>query len=105
MSGKMKLPATQKKQDEHAGFTNAIDEFKALLKDKTHPDNQTNLYHSNTKKVIERMLQEADNLPEGQGVYGLFAFLLRTNLLQRDKMIDMELEISKLKNEIYKLKK
>lgn len=82
-----------------------FDEYKACLKDKTHPDNQTPAYHKNVQGTIHRVLAAASTLDEenpGEGIYAIFTLLLASNLKLKDKMIELEVENNKLKKQIKK---
>lgn len=96
-----------RKEDVRKKFVECLEDFKKLLADKTHPDNQTNAYHSNVKSVLTRMLSSADSLDKifpGEGIFGLIAMNFRSNLKLKDQIILMEVRIRELENEVRKSK-
>jgi len=93
------------KEDTRKKFGECLEDFKKLLSDKTHPDNQTNAYHSNVKSILTRMLSSADSLDKifpGEGIFGLIAMSFRANLKLKDQLISMEVRIRELENELRK---
>ncbi len=89
-------------------MTHAFDEYKALLRDKVHPDNQTAAYNKRVAVTLQRLLTAADELDSvvpGEGIFGLIVLCLRTNLKLKDQNVELESEVEKLKREINKLKK
>jgi hypothetical protein len=86
-------------------LSKVFDEYKELLRDKTHPDNQTEAYHKRVQGTLHRVLAAASQLDEqnpGEGIYALFTLSLATNLKLKDKMIELEVENNKLKKQIKK---
>jgi hypothetical protein len=86
----------------------AFNDYKKLLSDKTHPDNQTPGYHKNVVSTLNRLLVAADSLDEanpGEGIFGLIVLSLRSSLKLRDDNIKLALEIRELKREIDRVKK
>ena len=86
----------------------AFDDYKSLLKDKTHPDNQTPAYHKNAVSVLNRLLVAADELDElnpGEGIFGLIILSLRSSLRLRDENLRLEVKLSELEREIKRVKK
>jgi hypothetical protein len=78
-----------------------FEEYKNLLKDKTHPDNQTGAYHKNIQGTINRVLSAAYDLDQqnpGEGLFAIFALILASNLKLKDKVVEQEVEINRLKN-------
>lgn len=96
-----------KKQEVRIKFTSSLEEFKKILADKTHPDNQTAAYHNNVKSILSRLLSTADSLDKvfpGEGLFGLIVMSFRSSLKIKDEMIKMEVRIRDLELEIKKLK-
>ena len=97
-----------KRQEAKTRFAGVIEEFKKLLSDKTHPDNQTAAYHNNVKSILTRMLTTADELDKvvpGEGIFGLIILSLRSSLKMKDELIKTEVKIRELEREIKKLKR
>ena len=85
-----------------------IEEFKKLLADKTHSDNQTTSYHNNVKSILTRMLTTADDLDKvvpGEGIFGLIILSLRSSLKMKDELVKTEVKIRELERELKKLKR
>ena len=86
----------------------AFNDYKVLLADKTHPDNHTDVYNKNIMSVLNRLLVSADELDSenpGEGIFGLIVLGLRANLKLKDELVRAEVEISKLKKDVGRLKK
>lgn len=86
----------------------AINDFKSLLVDKTHPDNQTTSYQNNVISILNRLLVAADELDTnnpGEGIFGLIVLCLRSILKIKDDNVRLEVEILNLKREIERIKK
>lgn len=97
-----------KKTEAQNSVENAFNDFKKLLADKTHPDNQTPSYHKNVVSILNRLLVAADDLDgvnPGEGIFGLIVLSLRSILKIKDDNVRMEVEIRSLKREIGRLKK
>lgn len=97
-----------KRAEAQNSVESAFNEFKKLLADKTHPDNQTPAYHNNVVSVLNRLLVAADELDAsnpGEGIFGLIVLSLRSILKLRDDNVQLEVEIRELKKEIGRLKK
>jgi hypothetical protein len=97
-----------KKQELKTRFSAVIEEYKKLLGDKTHPDNQTAAYHNNVKSILTRLLTNADELDKvvpGEGIFGLIILSLRSSLKMRDELIKNEVKIRELERELKKLKR
>jgi len=97
-----------KKADAQSSVESAFNDFKKLLSDKIHPDNQTPAYHNNVVSVLNRLLVAADDLDgvnPGEGIFGLIVLSLRSILKLKDDNIGLEVEIRDLKREIGRLKK
>jgi hypothetical protein len=96
-----------KKQEARSRFTSALEDFKKILSDKTHPDNQTTAYHNNVKSILSRMLSFADSLDKvypGEGLFGLIVMNFRTSLKLKDEFIKLEVKVRELELEVKKLK-
>lgn len=86
----------------------AFDDFKEILSDKTHPDNQTSAYKKNVISTLNRLLVAADELDEinpGEGIFGLIILSLRSCLKLKEERLDLELKLAELKREVGRLKK
>ena len=62
------------KRDTSTKLEVSFEEFKTLLKDKTHPDNQTDAYRKNVLGTLNRLVvaaDEADALNPGEGIFSL----------------------------------
>lgn len=92
------LSRGQKKKESVA--EKAIKDYNALMEDKTHKDNQTEAYENNVKHILNSLLIAADELEQanpGEGIYSLIILALRNNIRLKDKIIDLECQIQKLK--------
>ena len=113
MSDDIKMPQNNRYLDSKANaakktIENAFDDFKNLLSDKTHPDNQTGAYKNNVVSILNRLLTAADELDSvnpGEGIFGLIVLCLRTNLKLKDDMVRLEVKNRELKREIERLRK
>ncbi len=94
--------------DPKSKLTMVFDEYKELLRDKTHPDNQTKAYTQNVITTLNRLVSaadELDNVNPGEGIFGLIILTLRANLALKDEVIKLEYELKEQKNEINRIKK
>ena len=113
MSDKIKLPTNNryvdsKKVNAKKSIESAFDDYKDLLGDKTHPDNQTGAYKNNVVGVLNRLLVAADELDSvnpGEGIFGLIVLCLRSNLKLKDEMVKLEVKNRELKLEVERLRK
>jgi hypothetical protein len=97
-----------KKAEAQSSVEGAFNDFKKLLGDKTHPENQTPGYHNNVVSTLNRLLVAADELDAinpGEGIFGLIVLSLRSTLKLKDDLVKMEVEARELKREIGRLKK
>lgn len=97
-----------KKVEAKGSVENAFNEFKKLISDKTHPDNQTPAYQNNVVSTLNRLLVSADELDAvnpGEGIFGLIVLCLRSILKVKDDNVRLEVEINNLKKEIRRLQK
>jgi len=97
-----------KKVKAQSDVEKAFNDFKQLLADKTHPDNQTPAYHNNVVSVLNRLLVAADELDgvnPGEGIFGLIILALRSSLKLSDENVKLEVEIRELRRELNRLKK
>ena len=109
----IKVPANNrymasKKDKAQSDVEAAFNEYKKLLSDKTHPDNQTPGYHKNVVATLNKLLVAADSLDEenpGEGIFGLIILALRSSLKLRDNNIIMSAEIRELRRELDRVKK
>ena len=109
----VKVPANNKymnskKEKAQSDIEAAFNDYKKLLADKTHPDNQTPAYHKNVISTLNRLLVAADSLDEenpGEGIFGLIILSLRSSLKLKDDNVKLSMEIREVKREIDRLKK
>jgi hypothetical protein len=97
-----------KKAKAKGKITDAFSDYKSLLSDKTHPDNQTDAYHNNVISILNRLLTSADDLDDinpGEGIFGLIILSLRSSLRLKDEIVKLEVENRSMRIEIEKLKK
>lgn len=97
-----------KKNQAKQNVESAIAEYKKILSDKTHPDNQTPAYQNNVIHVLNRLLSSADELDSknpGEGIFGLIVLSIRSALKLKDDHVRLEVEVNNLKREIERLKK
>jgi hypothetical protein len=97
-----------KKQEAKGHFSTTFDEYKELLKDRTHPDNHTQVYNTRIQKTLQRLLSAADSmdaLTPGEGIFGLIVLCLRSILRIKDENIRLEVKLRELEKEIDRLKK
>lgn len=97
-----------KKQEAKGHLTTVFDEYKDLLKDRTHPDNQNALYNKRVQKTLQRLLSAADNMDAhtpGEGIFGLIVLSLRSTLRVKDENVRLEHKVKELEKEIRRLKK
>lgn len=97
-----------KKQEAKGHVVTVFDEYKTLLKDRTHPDNQNALYNKRVQKTLQRLLSAADNMDShtpGEGIFGLIVLSLRSTLRVKDENVRLEHKLKELEKEIKRLKK
>lgn len=100
--------ADSKRQDAKRKIETAFGEFKALLNDKIHPDNQTAAFHKNVIATLNRLLSAAnehDEISPGEGIFGLIILSLRSILKLKDDNIRLEHKIRDLEKEVNKIRK
>jgi len=98
----------KKNVDARSGISKAFDEYKALLKDHTHPDNQTPAYNQRVVKTLQRLLtsaEELDSVSPGEGIFGLMVLALRTGLKLKDENVKLQKEVRDLRIEVRRLSK
>jgi hypothetical protein len=109
LSGNFKKRHTSDRPDTPiAKYEKAVEEYKALLEDKTHADNRTAAYNKNAMAVFNRLMVAADELDSqdpGAGVFGLIILSLRVSLSLKDKIIDLETKNRELERRIKRLDK
>ena len=97
-----------KKTEAQNTVENAFNDFKKILSDKIHPDNQTPAYHNNVVNILNRLLIAADELDgvnPGEGIFGLIVLSLRSILKLKDDNVKLEVELRELKRELGRIKK
>lgn len=96
-----------KRQEVQRRFSTVLEEFKKLLGDKTHPENQTAAYHKNVQGILGRMVSTADEIDQetpGGGIFALIALSLRSSLRMKDELVKQEVRIRDMEREIKQLK-
>lgn len=110
----LKLSANYKKKQEMRPestlekYEKAIDEFKKLLQDKVHAENQTAAYKKNVTTIINRLLVAADELDAeepGKGIFGLIVVALSSTLNLKDKLLNLEVKNRELEIRLKRLEK
>lgn len=84
-------------------YEKAVEEYKALLEDKTHPDNRTAAYNKNAMAIFNRLMVAADELDSqdpGAGVFGLIILSLRASLALKDKNLELEVKIREMERRL-----
>jgi len=79
-----------------------MQDFKNLLSDKTHPDNQTAAMKKNTSSIVNRLLvaaDEMDSIKPAEGTFALIVLNMMSLLKLRDENIKLEVEIKELRKE------
>lgn len=107
VKGNFKNKQTQGESVENK-YEKTVNEFRALLSDKTHPNNRTDAYKKNVNSILNRLCLSADELDEkvpGQGIFGLLVVSLTTALALKDKNLELEVELNNLKKQVKKLEK
>lgn len=92
-----------KKNQAREQYEKVIEEFKAILKDKTVPENQTNAYKQNIITTLNRLMAVADEMDAhepGQGVFGLIILAFRAVLSMKDYSAELEVRIRELEREV-----
>lgn len=100
----------KKVQDAQNDLIRAIDEYKAVLKDSIHPDNQNAAYKKRELSSIDKMIKRASDLDmamdePGAGIFSLISLLLSANLYLKNEIIktrkqlkDYEIKLMKLES-------
>lgn len=89
---------------------NVFDEYKEIIKDETHPDNQSPAYKEKIRKTLQRLLTVANevdmvNETAGEGIFGLMALALRSIVLVKDENVKLKKELDDLKKQVRRLEK
>jgi hypothetical protein len=117
MSGdedKPKLSANFKRKNENKEeslmekFSKSWEAYKSILMDKILPKNRTAAYDKNVRDIINRLLVSADKLDEqnpGEGIFGLIAALLSSNLTLKDRNNELEVRVRELELKVKRLEK
>lgn len=85
-----------------------MQDFKTLLADKTHPENQTAATKKNITTTINRLLvaaDEMDSIKPAEGTFGLIVLSLMSILKLKDENSKLEVEVRNLQRELNKIKK
>jgi hypothetical protein len=97
-----------KKTEAKSHLSTVFDEYKMLLKDRTHPDNQNAIYNKRVQKTLQRLLSAADSMDAhtpGEGIFGLIVLSLRCTLRIKDENVRLEHKLMEMEKEITRLKK
>lgn len=99
---------SRKVRDAQTDLLRAIDEYKAILKDSVHPDNQNIPYKKREQLALEKMIRgasELDSLMEepGAGIFGLISLLFRSNLYLKNEIIKVRKEMKQTEIKLMKL--
>lgn len=89
-------------------YGKAVDQYKALLADKVHPDNRTSAYDKNKKAIMNRLVTAADAYDEeepGSGIFSLIILSLMSSLALKDRQIDLEVKMREMDRKISRLEK
>ena len=98
----------QKKSQTKRQIENVFEEYKKLLRDKTHPDNHTQGIKNNIISALNRLVtaaDELDNVNPGEGIFGLIILSLRSILKVKDEVVKLEYDLKELRREVERLKK
>ncbi len=94
----------RKIRDAQNDLIRAIDEFKAILKDSVHPENQNEAYKQVEQLALDKMIRGASELDSlldepGAGIFGLISLLFRSNLYLKNEIIKIrrELKLNEIK--------
>jgi len=85
-----------------------IDDFKAILRDSVHPDNQNNAYEKRVQGILSKMMVSANELDiaseePGNGIFSLLVISFRSSLYLKNEIIKLRKEIKDLRLEVKKL--
>ena len=97
-----------KKNEAKQRIDNVFEEFKGILLDRTHPDNQTTTYEKNIVGTLNRLLSAADELDTvtpGEGIFGLIVLSLRSILRNKNENVKLEARVKSLEREVKKFKR
>lgn len=86
----------------------AFASFHSLLQDKTLPENKSEANKKNERYIVTTLTKAAaamDMINVGDGVTAISIIALREHLQVRDRVNELELELTKTRLEITKLKK
>lgn len=104
LSGNYRNRHGSEKPETHLSkYEKAVEEYKALLEDKTHPDNRTAAYNKNAMAIFNRLMVAADELDSqdpGAGVFGLIILALRSSLALKDKSLELEVKVRELEKKL-----
>lgn len=97
-----------KEKEAKKHLAKAFDEYKEVMRDRTHPKNQTATHKKIVQSTIQRLLSAADNMDSynpGEGIFGLIVLCLRMNIQLRDDNIILEHKVKEIERELKRLKK
>ena len=103
-----KMRETQGPDTAKTRYNKAVDEYKALLEDKTHPQNRTEAHRKNKMSILNRLMVAADELDAespGSGIFGLIALCFSSSLALKDKNIELEARLRSLELKMKRLEK
>jgi hypothetical protein len=95
-------------RDAQVDLFRAIDEYKAILKDSVHPDNQNDNYKKREQIAIDKVIKGASDLDftldsPGAGIFGVISLLFRSVLYLKNEIIKVRKEFKKNEIEIMKM--
>ena len=103
-----KARAAAKPETARTRYDKAVDEYKALLEDKTHPTQRTAAYRANKLSILNRLLVAADDLDAespGSGIFGLIALSFGSSLALKDRNIELEVKLREMEKRVRRLEK
>ena len=103
-----KYMESKKIRDAQTDMLRAIDEYKAVLKDSVHPDNQNVAYKKREQHALDKMIRGASDLDSlmdepGAGIFGLISLLFRSNLYLKNEIIKVRKELKQNEVKLMKL--
>lgn len=89
---------SKKIRDAQNDLIRAIDEYKLILKDSVHPENQNAAYKQVEQSALDKMIRGASDLDSladqpGAGIFGLISLLFRSNLYLKNEIIKIRKEL------------
>jgi len=99
---------SKKIQNAQRDLLRAIDEYKAILKDSVHPQNQNPTYKKREQHALDHMIKGASDLDSlmeepGAGIFGLISLLFRSNLYLKNELVKVRREMKQNEIKLMKL--